>query len=299
MSASAVRVTEDGTTIISEELLKLASGTFEVSIIQSLNLSNLRIRTVQAFERCESLHTLDMSRNELATFGPAAAPTASSSEPPIPSSTTILTTSNIAPPAPAIGRPLAAMAATLRFLDLSYNQLESIAALSQFRRLESLKLHGNRLDSLEADVVAPLQGLPALKVLTLQMWSYPNSATVSGDGEPTIVATNPLCTSTPRGEYVRVMAATFGARLRCLDGHYFNKELEDPFIRPNAVDDAFANWQPPPHRAWLSEAQLRIGTSVGGNPSADPSLVGQAAEKMLNAALADAKKTVEAALASA
>lgn len=274
--SSAVRVTEDGSTVITEDLLKLASGAFEVSIIQSLNLSHLKIKTVQNLDRCESLTVLDLSHNDLFTFG--SAPTSNASSIPVasttlPAGTTILTSSSITPI--PTSHPLANIAQTLKILNLSHNKLESIASLAYFKKLEQLRLQGNMLESLELDVLQPLQQLPNLKTLMLQQ--------MSEDGQ-TIVATNPVCTKTPRKEYVKVLSTSF-PKLRCLDGHYFNKELEDPFIRENAVDDAFANYQLPPSRPWLSEAQVKVSEF-------DPTTAGKAGEKMLQAALLEAKKVL-------
>ena len=176
--------------VMSESLLKFVSGQYDVAIIQTLTLSHMGIRVMDGLENCAMLTALDLSHNSI----------------------------------PSITDKLADfVGATLRVLDLSHNQITRCDALhGQFRSLEILHLHHNRIDG---DV--PSLPLPKLRRLT--------------------IAGNPFTTSSPNYRE-RLMAST--KSLRAVDGEHFSDVGQT--LRRTSVAVGDDDVVLPPTRPWIS-----------------------------------------------
>ena len=113
-----------------EELIKLASGQYDVALPQLLCLTGVGIGKIACLALCTNLTELDLSRNNLAsTDGIHEAP-------------------------------------QLRKLDLSYNKLARIDHVGRVGALEVLKLQGNLIA--DVDVLSALAPLTLLRALYLQ-----------------------------------------------------------------------------------------------------------------------------------
>lgn len=274
-----VRVKEDGTTVMSLDLLKVASGAYEVSVITNLNLSHLKIQVVQALQGCLMLTTLDLSHNIISILG--AVPEAASAggvkktKPQLGPSAGggFVTHSAVGGDAPPITSldGICAVADTLMHLDLSFNRIMDAGPLVHLRRLQTLKLHGNSIPSL--DSITPLGTINTLRTLQLQS---PDLASNQ----------NPCCTSIERPEYCRVMAHAFPL-VRCLDGHYFCRDAVDPPLGDLIGQDFEVKL--PETKPWFTEKALQTTNVL------DASKCGVMSEKAVFNAVADAKKTAEAA----
>jgi hypothetical protein len=277
MSTSMIKVTEDGSTIMSEDLLKVASGAYEVSVIFQLNLSHLQIHSIQALGCCSMLTTLDLSHNRIASLGAPPAGDSGKKAAAKPSGSALpggfITHSSVKEGSPAPLDGICAVAETLLHLDLSHNCLTDISVLVHFRRLQSLKVQGNRIAAL--DTVVPLGSIATLRTLQLQAFDLQSDQ-------------NPCCTSVSRAEYCKVMAKAF-TTVRCLDGHYFCKDAVDPSFG-DLIGQDFEIKLPEP-KPWFSEKALQSLTSN----LMDAPKCGVMTEKAVYNATADAKKTVEAA----
>ena len=275
-----VKVTESGATVMSEDLLKVASGSYEVSVIFQLNLSHLAIDRIRALGNCSMLTTLDLSHNRITSLGVAAVGAANAGNPRKKSTGaapqgSFVTHSAIAPPdgAAAELEGLLPVADTLIHLNLSFNALEDISLLTQFRRLQTLQLQGNRIASLEN--VTPIGTVGTLRTLQLQAFDLKSDQ-------------NPCCASVSREEYCKIMARAFPT-VRCLDGHYFCKDEVDPSLGCLIGQDFEV--QIPESTPWFSEKALQaLSTNV-----MDATKCGIMTEKAVLNAVADAKKTVETA----
>eukprot|EP00668_Euglena_longa_P038340 GGOE01049340.1.p1 GENE.GGOE01049340.1~~GGOE01049340.1.p1 ORF type:complete len:239 (+),score=74.45 GGOE01049340.1:79-795(+) len=100
----------EGETEMSEELIKLASGQFDIGSVQRLVLCALNITRIAALQGCSSLTSLDLSNNALfACTG------------------------------------LDAVSGQLRTLNVAHNKLSDLSPLRILTSLEILKLQGNRV----------------------------------------------------------------------------------------------------------------------------------------------------------
>ena len=279
MATSMIKVKEDGSTIMSEDLLKVATGAYEVSVIFQLNLSHLQIHSIQALGCCTMLTTLDLSHNRIASLGapPAgdsANTTAKKAKPAGSLPGGFITHSSVGDAAPMPIDGICAVAESLLHLDLSHNNITDISVLVHLRKLQTLKVHGNKIASL--DSVTPLgAAITSLRTLQLQ------ASDLKSDQ-------NPCCVSVSRPEYCKVMARAF-TTVRCLDGHYFCKDEVDPSLGDLIGQDFEV--QLPESKPWFSEKALQsISTNI-----MDASKCGVMTEKAVYNATADAKKTAEAA----
>jgi hypothetical protein len=120
--------------VLTEELLRIASGQFDVTIITATILTDLGLRSLgNGFEKCTSLVTLDLSRNKLTSID-----------------------------------GLLFLSGTLQHLDLSSNSIANVTLLAQFKSLEVLKLQENAIDLFDALGNMSSGTMPALRSIYLQ-----------------------------------------------------------------------------------------------------------------------------------
>eukprot|EP00667_Euglena_gracilis_P019927 EG_transcript_21433 len=115
----------EGETEMSEDLIRLASGQFDVASVQRLALGGLGIARVSALQGCTNLTSLDLSSNALyACTG------------------------------------LEPVAGQLRTLLLAHNKVSDLSPLRSLAALEILKLQGNRVaDVTQCSHLTPLLSL--------------------------------------------------------------------------------------------------------------------------------------------
>jgi hypothetical protein len=143
-----IRFLGDGPLEFTDELVRTASGQYDLSLVQHLCLASLSLRSIDRPVLCSQLvciSTLDVSKNSLTSLD------------------------GIAP-----------LARTLVRLDASFNSISTVSALlgssgdAFFGRLEVLRLQGNALQSLET--VLPLaKALPKLRAIYLRDQNLKNS----------------------------------------------------------------------------------------------------------------------------
>jgi hypothetical protein len=120
---------------LTQELIKYATGQFDIALVHSLNIPMLQIRSVapNAFLECATrLTSLDVSRNLLTSLDPLA----------------LLT--------------------SLQLLDISCNMISSLEPLRKCVALEVLHAEGNCVDSMGALQCLEATYLPNLRGLHLQ-----------------------------------------------------------------------------------------------------------------------------------
>ncbi|KAJ9448683.1 Dynein light chain 1 [Diplonema papillatum] len=116
---------------IAPDLIKLATGQFDLRSVLSLTLCSLGLKCIEGLDSLSSLTILDLSSNSIGKL------------------------SNLEP----VGR-------TLLRLDLRWNQITRLEALHCLQVLEVVKLQGNKVS--EIDTVVSLSGLPRLRGIHLQ-----------------------------------------------------------------------------------------------------------------------------------
>lgn len=123
----------DGAIVLSENLVKLASGQFDVALPQTLILTQLGISRLLApvLEKCVSVTILDLSYNKLRTT-----------------------------------KGIAALANSLVHLDLRFNTLTALDEVAALRNLQVLRLQGNEIR--EQTEIANLADLKSLRALLLR-----------------------------------------------------------------------------------------------------------------------------------
>ncbi|CAN0077034.1 unnamed protein product, partial [Phaeothamnion confervicola] len=118
---------------LSVDLIKRASGQYDVETVQWLDLHGRGLPRIQSLEQCVSLVTLDLSRNQISLVECLDALTC------------------------------------LQRLDLSSNAIERVEGLSRLAALEYLDLKGNRISDVEETATA-LRMLPKLEQLFLRAY---------------------------------------------------------------------------------------------------------------------------------
>jgi Leucine-rich repeat (LRR) protein len=215
--------------VLTEELVRVASGQFDVSLINTIALNDLGLRSLSsALERCTSLTSLNLSSNRLMSV-----------------------------------EGLEFVSGTLQILDISNNSISRLDTLSQFKKLEVLKVQQNRIESLEALGAMSSATMPALRSIYLQ----------TRDRQ----LANPVCAE--KETYAKCMNERF-PKLRSLDGHYFLKEQANPMFI-DAGDDQEVKL--PASTPWLTEEGLRSLVT-------DPTKAGLITEKAFFALAAESKK---------
>lgn len=144
----------DGGLDFSEELMRTATGHFDISLTATINASNLSIRAVDPAVTCQltSLTVLDLSRNSLSSL-----------------------------------HGLAPLARSLVRLDVSYNNVTSVEPLAGggadsslvFASLEVLRLQGNLVRDLAS--VLQLARLPKLRAIYLREQNLKSANPVCDD----------------------------------------------------------------------------------------------------------------------
>eukprot|EP00760_Papus_ankaliazontas_P039507 PhM_4_TR9603/c0_g1_i1/m.93792 len=203
-------------TPLTESLIKYASGQYDVAIVQTLSLPNVGLANLDALEHCQMLTSLDVSCNFLRG------------------------------PLPKFDATTSALCTTLKFLDLSHNELDNIEAITSLRGVEVLRLEANLLDSLDA--VMCVTAMPKLRRVYFDK--------------------NPFVAKSPKYREALLSAST---TLRCVDGEYLAAEgqalrrerervvecgLEDIVIPPSKPwirDDFFERTLTEPSQVQLSE----------------------------------------------
>eukprot|EP00758_Cryptobia_borreli_P001372 Tbor_TRINITY_DN2185_c0_g1::TRINITY_DN2185_c0_g1_i1::g.5436::m.5436 len=212
MSSSGIKVEEDGTTVITEDLLKIAGGTFDVSTLSVLCLSFLNVRVFQCFDNCNALTVLNMSHNSLSSIDT---------------------------------RAIAPLAETLQELDLSFNCLVSPAPLICLTKLHTLKLQENCIDSFEN--VTILSNLPLLRSISLQspdFVSHRNPICVTNSREEYVnVMTNAFknlrCLD---GHYFGIDEIDPNMTVKIDDGFRFELPPTKPWITPEQLTPSCFNY---------------------------------------------------------
>jgi hypothetical protein len=215
----------------SEDLIRTASGHFDISLTASLSLPSLSIRSIDQSVAAQlvCLTSLDISANNLTSLA------------------------GIAP-----------LARTLVRLDASYNNITSVDVLlnpgvvvqSQqqqqlsngadennnnnsssfgcFAKLEVLRLQGNMIRDM-GSVVQLSMKLPKLRAIYLREQNFKGA--------------NPVCNASD--DYPEQMAKYFSSKCRCIDGHYFCHED----ARPRRLDDGGDNEITLPlSKQWVNES---------------------------------------------
>lgn len=154
---------------------------------------------------------------------------------------------------------------SLTRVDLRCNKIRSLRGLAPLSRLEVARLQGNCVDTL--DELGHMRGLPVLRGLYLR----------DKDG----TSANPVCSS---DKYVSTMCSWFD-RVRCIDGHYFNKEDMNPRTIGLGDDEEFVL---PRSEPWIVENFFKTAQW-------DPNKAGIAAERAFLNQIAEAKKFAAAA----
>ncbi len=131
--AQEVEVDGEGAIVLTENLVKLASGQFDVALPQTLVLSHLQISRLMApvLEKCVSITILDVSYNKLRTT-----------------------------------KGIAALSNSLVQLDLRFNALTALDEVAALRNLQILRLQGNEIR--EQTEIANLADLKSLRALLLR-----------------------------------------------------------------------------------------------------------------------------------
>eukprot|EP00906_Rhabdomonas_costata_P027505 RCo039052 len=122
----------DSGVAVTPELMRIASGQFDLAVVQDLSLRGLGLSRLQGLHELTSLTSLDLSHNLLSHV-----------------------------------EGLESLGPRLTRLDLQHNRLSSLEGLQGLTSLQTLLLQGNALASLAAAETA-LAALPALRVLYLQ-----------------------------------------------------------------------------------------------------------------------------------
>ena len=172
-----------------EDLIRTASGQFDIGIIHNLSLPSLGIRTIDRpiSGQLLALTVLDISRNSLTSiFG------------------------------------LAPLARSLVRLDCSYNNIISVEPLlgggsdddatsQPFAKLEVLRFQGNMVRDM-GSIAQLATKLPKLRAIYFR--------------ESNCKGSNPVCDNVD--DYAQQMAKYFSPKCRCIDGHYFCHEDVKP-----------------------------------------------------------------------
>eukprot|EP00656_Telonema_subtile_P029103 TRINITY_DN3203_c0_g1_i1.p1 TRINITY_DN3203_c0_g1~~TRINITY_DN3203_c0_g1_i1.p1 ORF type:complete len:213 (+),score=43.50 TRINITY_DN3203_c0_g1_i1:176-814(+) len=118
-------------TTLTEEMVRKASGQFDLSSVGVLQLTKLEIVSIEkgVLDECAHLHTLDLAHNEIRDCS-------------------------------GLGN-----CPELKFLDLSNNKITNLIGVELPASLEELRLEGNQVSS--ADDIKMLKQLPKLKALYL------------------------------------------------------------------------------------------------------------------------------------
>jgi hypothetical protein len=221
-------IKSDDSQPLTEALIKLVSGQYDVAMVPMLTLPGLGIVHIDNLLNCASLTHLDLSNNALASVA-----------------------------------GIEVVAATLKHLDVSNNAVSRLDPVGRLASLEVLKLHGNRVSSI--DDLSVLCQCPALRSLTLQ----------TKDGRDR----NPMCVSLDN--YNAVVMGRL-PKLRCLDEHYFCKADANPQCIDAGGDDEIVL---PASAPWVASAYFDHRGMTGPKP-------GAAAEKQFNALLVECKHVV-------
>eukprot|EP00992_Anisonema_acinus_P007493 TRINITY_DN332_c0_g1_i1.p1 TRINITY_DN332_c0_g1~~TRINITY_DN332_c0_g1_i1.p1 ORF type:complete len:239 (+),score=25.03 TRINITY_DN332_c0_g1_i1:52-768(+) len=113
------------------DLLKIATGQFDLSTVSSLSLGDLGLRRIQNLDELECLTSLNLSRNKLSRI------------------------EGLGPVAPR-----------LVHLDLSYNRLAQLDGLGTLPKLRALRLQGNQVA--DPQQLAHLANCPSLRAIHFQ-----------------------------------------------------------------------------------------------------------------------------------
>eukprot|EP00759_Apiculatamorpha_spiralis_P057379 PhF_6_TR8626/c0_g1_i2/m.13463 len=185
---------------MTKSLLQYVSGQYDTAIIQTLSLPNMGIQSIDCLEECTMLTYLDLSGNKISSLVKNCC-------------------------------SFESLGPTLRYLDLSANNLTSAEPpLQQLKCLEVLKLHNNKIDTLESILT---MSAALLKLRRLQLTG------------------NPFVTQNPK--YREPLFQAF-KNIRGIDGEYFSEvgtQIRKTKEQSVALGDDDVTL--PPSKPWLSD----------------------------------------------
>lgn len=244
----------------SEELIRTATGHFDITIATSLSLPSLSIRSIErpVTSQLVSLTSLDISKNNLTSIAGLT-----------PLARTLVrldcSYNNIISLEPLLILPGNNTNSDIYLLDSNNNENSSTSSITTFGKLEVLRLQGNMIREMGSVVQLPSR-LPKLRAIYLR--------------EPTFKGSNPVCDSVE--DYAEQMAKYFSPKCRCIDGHYFCHEDAKP-RRIDAGDDNEITL--PLSKSWVNEQYFASAVTENAGEK-----FGVGSEKEVRMLMGDLKK---------